>query len=240
VTAETTSAGGVAAWARRNRTMVIAGGAALLIVVVALLYLVLRDDDKKKSPPPLPSAGQQLDTGGVALASLLKSGRTVTYHAQYKSTADPNLSGGAVALEAWNTKGKSRADTTQRLKDGKVVHTASILTGKNAVACQQEQGKSWTCRRVPAPDEGDPAGLAASLIARLSGRSVTERADKVGDRDARCFKVAAAGAAEEVDVCVNKDGVLLRLTTAEASIEITKLDSSIPGSVFDAPASPSG
>ena len=214
---------------------------AAAIVVAAIAYLVFHHDHHSKSKRVgLPPAGPQLDTGGLALASLLKSGRATTYHAQYTSKADATVSGGTVAIEAWNTQGKSRVDTTYTTVDGKVVHTASLLIGKKATACQQAPKASWSCKTAPTPADGDPAGLTTSLVARLAGRSVTEHADKVAKQPARCFQVGAAAAADAIDICVNHDGVLLRVVSPDARIEIAKFDTSVPGDVFTPPATPSG
>jgi hypothetical protein len=226
--------------AARRRPAVL-GAVAAAIVIAAVAYLVFHHDHHKASKRPgLPAAGPQLDTGGLALASLLKAGRTTTYHARYTSKADASVSGGTIAIEAWNTQGKSRVDTTYTTVDGKVVHTASLLIGKKATACQQAPKASWTCKVAPTPADGDPAGLTASLIARLAGRSVTEHADKVGGQPARCFQVSAAVAAEAIDICVNRAGVLQRVVSPDARIEIAKLDSSVPDGIFTPPATPSG
>ncbi len=223
--------------ALRERWYIVA--TAVLLVIAGVAFLVLRSDDK-----PKPAASKrlpitpQLDTGGIALASLLSKGRTQTYHATYTSTAQAKVSGGAIGLEVWNTKGKSRVDTTLTTPDKKIVRTASILIGKKAVVCQQPAGGSWSCEHAPRPKTGDAAGLIASLQAQLSGRSVVENAGKVGARDARCFQVSASSAgAEEIQACVDSRGVVLRLTSSEASIEIAKLDGSAPASAFDPPAS---
>jgi hypothetical protein len=222
--------------ALRERWYIVA--AALLLVVAGVAFLVLRSDDKPKATASktLPVT-PQLDTGGVALASLLSKGRAQTYHATYTSTAQAKVSGGVIGLEVWNTKGKSRVDTSLTTPDNKVVRTASILRGKKAVVCQQPSGGSWSCENAPRPATGDPAGLIASLQSQLSGRSVVESAGKVGQRDARCFQVSASSAgAEEIQACVDSRGVLLKLSSSEARIEIAKLDASAPDSAFNPPA----
>jgi hypothetical protein len=219
----------------KQRWIAVAAAAVLVLAVIA--YFVVRDDGDKK-PAKSVAVVPQLDTGGLALASLLKSGRTVTYHATYTSKSDAKVSGGTVALEMWNTKGKSRVDTTLTTPDRKVVHTASILADGKGVACRQPPGEKWSCASVPPPAEGDPAGLVESIRGKLAGRSVTQRSEKVNGDDARCFRVSAVAGAEALDVCVDRRGVILRLVSDEARIEIAKLDTSVPGSVFDPPASP--
>jgi hypothetical protein len=80
--------------------------------------------------------------------------------------------------------------------------------------------------------------LVESIRGKLAGRSVTQRAEKIGDTDAQCFQVSAVAGAESLDVCVDRRGVILRLVSEEARLEVAKLDGAVPGSVFDPPASP--
>jgi len=220
----------------RERWYVIVTAALLIVAGVAFLALRSDDDPKPKAATSLPVT-PQLDTGGIALASLLTGVRNETYHATYKSTVDVKLSGGTIAMEIWNKDGKSRVDTTLTTPDNEVVRTASILNGKKAVVCQQPENKEWSCEDAPRPKTGDAAGLVASLQSQLSGRSVVESAGKVGTRDARCFQVAASAGAEAIEVCVDSRGVLLKLTSSEARIEIVVLDTATPDSAFDPPAS---
>ena len=218
-----------------NRNGRVAAIAAVVVVGALLVFFVSRGDNNKKKPPKLPAAKVQLDTGGVALASLLRSARDVTYHAKYTASSSDPAAGGTTSLEAWNTKGRSRVDTTLKTPDGQVVRTASILDHGKAQTCSQPPKQKWACQKVDKLPEGDAAGLAASIDAKLEGRSVTERADKVHNIDARCFQLSAVAAAEALDVCVNSDGVLLRLKTANSSIELADLDKAVPDSAFDAP-----
>lgn len=218
----------------RSRWVLVAAAAILVVVLVA--YFMGRDGGRKAKRQTLPKATPQLDTGGLALATLLKTARTQTYHVQYASTADKTVSGGTLSLEAWNTAGKSRVDTTLKTADGKVVHTASILVGKKAIGCQKPPAADWKCQTIATPADGDAAGLVASLTAKLSGRSVTEHADKVGGETARCFNISATASAEAIDACVNEHGVLLRVVSPDARLEMTKLDKSIPSDIFTPPA----
>lgn len=210
--------------------------AAALLVIAGVVFLVVRNDDSTPDPSKALPVTPQLDTGGIALASLLTKARDETYHATYTSTADAKVSGGTIAMEVWNTKDKSRVNTTQTADNGQVVQTASILRGGKAVVCQKPPKAEWSCHSAPAPASGDAAGLVASLKSQLEGRSVSERVDKVGDRDARCFQISATAGAEQVDACVDQRGILLKLTSSEATIQIAKLDTATPDSAFEPPA----
>ena len=219
----------------RERWYIVA--VAALLVIAGVVFLLVRNDD---NPKPKPSGAlpvtPQLDTGGVQLASLLAKARDHTYHATYTSTADAKVSGGMITMEIWNTKGKSRVDTTLTTPDKQVVHTASILNNGKAVVCQQPPKVGWTCSKSSTPASGDAAGLVASLQSQLRDRSIAVSTGKVGDRDAKCFKASATATAEELNVCVDNNGVLLRLASSEAMIEIAKLDTSAPSNAFDPPA----
>ena len=220
---------------RRRRWLILAVAAVVVLVggTATGLYLS-RDRGHRPKPLVLPSVSPQLDSGGLQLASLLTAGRQRTFHVHYTSTSDPKVSGGGITFEWWNTNTRSRIDTTVVAPDGTQARTASIANGEQSVACQQPAGAGWTCRKVPPPPQGDPAGLVASLTAQLSGRSVTEHADKVGGRPARCFHVT--GGTEPIDACTSTDGVLLRIASAEAGFEATDLDSNVPSKAFDPPA----
>jgi hypothetical protein len=214
---------------------------AAALVVLGVGYLIFRVTDDPKTPdakrlPVVP----QLDTGGLALATLLTDARDETYHATYKSTADVTVSGGTTSLEVWNTKGKSRVNTTLTTPERTVVHTASVLRDGKTVVCQQKPESEWTCAKAPTTAAGDPSGLVASIKAQLENRSVVERPEKVGGRDGRCFAVSATPTAEALDVCVDGHGRLLRLKSAAASIELVTLDTSVPGDAFDLPAAVKG
>lgn len=217
--------------------------AASVLVVLGVGYLIFRvtDDPEPPAAKRLPIS-PQLDTGGLALATLFTDARDETYHATYTSTADPKVSGGVVSLEIWNAKGKSRVNTTLTTTENEVVHTASIVRDGKTVVCQQKPKAEWSCENAPeaSTGTGDAAGLVASIQAQLENRSVVERSEKVGDRDARCFAVSASPTAEQLDVCVDKRGVLLRMRSSAATIEIATLDDSVPGSAFDPPASVKG
>ncbi|MEY2398771.1 MAG: hypothetical protein QOJ00_1945 [Actinomycetota bacterium] len=210
--------------------------AALLAVSGVVFLLVRSDDDKPKARASraLPVTSQR-DTGAVALASLLTRSRGETYHATYTSSGNLKVSGGSVTMEIWNKKGKSRVDTTLTTAD-RQVHTASILTGGKAVVCQKSTA-DWTCSSAPAANSGGAVGLVAALQGQLSGRAVSENAAKVDNRQARCFQVAATAGAEQLGVCVDPHrGILLKLSSSEAQIQIDKLDSSVPDNAFDPPA----
>lgn len=210
---------------------------AALLAVTGVVFLLVRSDDKPRPAhrSVLPAA-PQLDSGGVALASLLTRSRDATYHATYTSSGDLRVSRGSVAMEMWNKDGKSRVDTTLTTSDKQVVRTASIVNGRKAVVCQKST-TDWTCSSAPTAKSGDAPGLVASLQSQLSRRAVNETPGKVGDREARCFQVAPASGAEELGVCVDPTrGILLKLSSSEAQIEIDTLDSSVPANVFDAPA----
>jgi hypothetical protein len=219
----------------RERWYVVAIAAVLVLAGVGYLIFRVTDDPDTPDAKRLPIA-PQLDTGGLALATLLTDARDESYHATYRSTADAKVSGGTVAIEIWNTDGKSRVNTTLHTTDNEVVHTASIVRDGKTVVCEQKPKSDWECSNAPKAPVGDASGLVASIQAQLQNRSVVERAEKVGDRDARCFSVSSSPTAEPLDVCVDKKGVLLRLKSSAASIELVSLDTSTPDSAFDLPA----
>jgi hypothetical protein len=218
-----------------RRTWWILAGAAVLAAVVVVVVLVTGDDDNTATPQQTPTlvTGPGLDTGGIALATLLSNAREHTFHAQYAVRGSRDVLGGSLALEWWNTPGSSRIDTTKTTDDG-VVRTASLVVGDEGIGCEQLDGGPWTCHPVQVPAVGDPNGMISTLKAQLSGRRVTERHGTVDGLAARCFHVSGPG--EQLDVCTNRDGVLLRNASPEVAYVITDLDDDVPDSVFDPPA----
>lgn len=220
----------------RRTWTILAGAVVLAAVVVAVILATTGGDDdssgSRQSPPTLVT-GPGLDTGGIALATLLSNAHEHTFHAKYAVRGDRKLLGGTLELEWWNADGRSRIDTTRTSADG-AVRTTSIVDGDTGVGCEQVDSGSWTCHPVEVPAAGDPNGMIATLKAQLSGRPVNEHPGKVHGLAARCFHVGGAG--EPLDVCTNADGVLLRNATSEVAYEITDLDQDVPDSVFDPPA----
>jgi hypothetical protein len=177
--------------------------------------------------------GPGLDTGGIALATLLTRAREHTFHAHYAVRGSRQVLGGTLELEWWNTPGRSRIDTTRTTDDG-VAHTASFVLGDKGYGCEQLDDGPWTCHPVEVPATGDPNGMISTLKAQLSGRRVTERRGEVDGLTARCFHVSGPG--ETIDVCTNADGVLLRNASPEVAYVITDLDDDVPDSIFETPA----
>jgi len=218
-----------------RRSWSILAGAVVLAAVVIAVILVTGGDDDAATPTPTQTlvTGPGLDTGGIALATLLTGAPQHTFHATYAVRGSQAALGGTLELEWWNTPGKSRIDTTRTTEDG-VVRTASIVLGTDGIGCEQLDGASWTCHPVDVPAAGDPNGMISTLKAQLSGRSVSEHRGKVDGIAARCFQVSGPG--EQLDVCTNKDGVLLRNASPEVAYVITDLDEDVPDSIFDPPA----
>ena len=206
----------------------------LLVVAVPVAVILLEDDEPERVELPLPDPDRLIGPGASELASLLASGRRRTFHATYTLAAGDRRE----TLEWWNDGDSVRQDTTVA-GDAGMVRTASIRRGGgDVVACRQDPGQSWACERVEAAVAGDPRGLLTTLATQLAGRPVAVRPDEVGGRDARCFSVAATEGAEAVELCTDADGIPLRLSSSEATLELTALDDDIPGDIFEPPADP--
>ena len=220
----------------RRTWWVVAAATVLAAAVIAVVLLTTGDDDETPSTPqaaPTLVTGPGLDTGGIALATLLSGAREHTFHATYAVHGNRKVLGGRLELEWWNTPGHSRIDTTRTSDDG-VAHTVSIVDGDKGIGCEQIDSGPWTCHPVEVPGPGDPNGMISTLTAQLSGRSVIEHRGTVDGHSARCFHVGGPG--EPLDVCTNPDGVLLRNATPEVAYVVTDLDADVPDSIFEPPA----
>jgi hypothetical protein len=219
----------------RRAWSIVAGAAVLAGAVVAVILVTTGGDDDTANPQPTPTlvTGPGLDTGGIALATLLAGAREHTFHAKYAVRGSTEKLGGTLELEWWNTADRSRIDTTRTTGDS-VEHTASFVLGSTGYGCEQIDSGPWSCHPIQVPAEGDPNGMISTLTAQLSGRQVSERPGKVNGISARCFHVSGPG--EPLDVCTDADGVLLRNATSEVAYEITDLNDDVPDSIFDPPA----
>jgi hypothetical protein len=206
---------------------------AAVAVASVIAFVPWNGGDGKPKPLPTPTVGNLLDANGTALASLLANARKHTFHARYNVQGDANVIGGTLVLEWWNTPEHSRIDTTRTQKGGDV-KTASIVNGDTGASCQKDGSKAWTCKKIDVPAPGDPGGIVANLTGQLSGRSVSEHAEKVNGHQGLCFHVA--GGTEPIDVCTTSDGILLRNASPTTKFEISSLDDKVPGSIFKAPA----
>jgi hypothetical protein len=229
-----TGAGTATRRGRLPRWWPVVAVAAALVVAVPTTVILLDEDEPERVQLPLPESGALVGPGGSELASLLVKGREQTFHATYALEAGDRRE----SLEWWSSGGRVRQDTAVE-GEGGTVRTASFkLSDKQAVVCRQDFGQPWTCERVDVPVGGDPRGLIASVQAQLAGRAVAARTEEVNGREARCFSVSAAAGSEAVELCTDPGGIPLRLASAEAKLELTALDRSVPDATFIPPAAP--
>jgi hypothetical protein len=207
----------------------------LSLVIVGSIAAVIpwnNSDNQPKAKATI-APNVDLDAGGTHLASLLTGARDHTFHARYAVTGSPELLGGKLDLEWWNTKKHSRIDTTRK-SNGQVVRTVSIVNGADGASCKRIDDGAWTCQKIAVPAPGDPGGIVTNLTAQLTGRPVSEQPGKVRGRSATCFHVG--GGTEPIDVCTNADGVMLRNASAKVTYEVTTLDTAVPDAIFKPPA----
>ena len=217
----------------RRRTLLVGALVALVggIVAVALVVVLGGDDGDGRGArtgellePPVRVQPERDE----ALA-LIRRGLEGTYHARYEATGDPGALPGSV--EVWRKGGWTRTDMRYEA-EGAVQLSASIRRPVEAggpVACRREGDGPWSCERVDAPH----SDLLDEAATDLAGEEIEASDAQVGGRAARCFSVVGN---EPMALCLDRDGVLLRLTAGPGVLELASLDTAVDQSVFQPPA----
>lgn len=230
---------------RRNQLF-----ALLTIVVVAVgavfLFVGNDDDDDDPAATELPSSPSlpppvrgEVNAAGEELLLLLDRAEEGRYHAQYEVEGDPAVIGGEMTLELWRDGGRSRRDTHIVSSDGSADTTTIVDADGGVATCNRVDGADWTCfEPEPTGEDGDDATADGDVIGsvrdQLAGTDVQARDDEIDGREVRCFQFPTDEGPG--DICVDVDGVVVRLASGETAMVLTDLDDDVPGDVFEAPA----
>jgi hypothetical protein len=190
-----------------------------------------------------------------SLKSEIQKGEKASYEATYKTTGSGGSStpitfaqepGGKYAFMETGNGGSGATDF--------------VADGKNQYDCSQVSGAKWTCLETPEPAgssgyDGDPFfdftgayvyGIVEVLQveAALAGFKVTNSTTTVSGIPLKCVALTgkANGQVEDYKWCITSDGIigLVKSTGSGAgdnsSFEITKLNTSPPSPIFQAPS----
>jgi hypothetical protein len=203
------------------------------VCVAALVGLSACSSSSKHSSattPTVPTPGGGPDA--AALRTLLTQGRGRTYHATYRTTVSghDDLS---QTIDVWRKGGRVREDTVVTA-GGKVARTATIIDPSTIVTCTKPEPSPWKCMRVPNAAASDPVQLIGLLESQLRGqRVVVTRRTTIAGHAVRCFGVAGGATPE---LCVTAQGIAALARTAQASLELTSLDTTVADTNFNPPA----
>lgn len=216
-------------------------GAALLVGLVALVVWLTvfndgdgssseEDADRPRATAP-PASSIPLDTEAQSLADLLEIGQSATYHATYEATGGEN----PYRLDVYRRAGDFRQESTSETAQGET-RTAGLLVDGVAIVCNQPAGEEWICSETTGTDDSATLGVFGTLVEGLAGREVTESTDTIDGRSVRCF-------AYELDagpgrICVDAEGVPIRVETSGTTLELVEFEEEVDESVFEPPAEP--
>lgn len=202
--------------------------------VAGALVLGSRGRGQPAAAPPTTRAGApsaELDAGGEELVSLLAQARDRTYHARYEGRG-PEGEARSLTIELWRKGGLVRQDA-ETVDQGGRSRSATLQIPAGVFTCRRSGDGPWRCDRAPAGQQpADP--LLGRLAGDLDGRDVTARDAEVGGRSVRCF--VAAGGGDDTEICATRDGVLVRVASAGARLELVELTEAVDDAVFVPPA----
>ena len=210
--------------------------AVLLVVTIVAATLVRAggpDGDGGK-PSPTPTSSAPDDDPGAELVAALKRGRALTYNAAYTvQSNDPEVAGGSLTIELWRKPPKVRQDTDNQA-DAKQARTAAIKSEK-LIRCAQPAGGPWSCEMAAESETSDFDNLVDRVEAEVAVSKVTKSSEKVNGRDANCYVLKAHGG-DVTQVCVDADGIPLRIASSDSRIEIARMSRAVNDNVFAPPA----
>lgn len=218
-----------------NRRPLIAVAVTVVVAVLAAtLVRAAGPDQSASSTTSTTAATADRPSAGDDLVALLTRARDLTYNAAYSvKSSDPEVAGGNLTVEVWRSPPRVRQDSDNQV-DGRQARTAAIKDGK-IIRCEQPAGGAWKCAPAPASEAGDFDNLVDRVAAEVKISTVTETEATVNGRKARCFDLSSKRG-DVTQVCVDADGVPVRVASADATLEITRLSRSVNARVFDPPA----
>lgn len=161
------------------------------------------------------------------LVRALDAGQALTYYARYN-----DFGAGGSSLEMWRRPPlfRQRFETAAA---GVAGRTDVFVSGNDVTTCAEVGGMPQTCTSVPG---GGAIGLDPIRAAAdsLAGTDLVKSSDSVSGRNAQCFEARRSGAKGEV--CVNADGIPLRVSAGELRLELVELTDAVDDAVLQPPA----
>lgn len=229
-------------------TKIIGAAVAVAAVALAVWFFAFRDDDDSGStdatdatspPATAPEVTEApLDAAGSELEALLASSRDATFHATYQATGPTETEGGTATsytIELYRSEGRTRQDTITELEGGDYL-TVGILADEVATICTKQGTEDWSCSESAQADPTAADGLFGEVVQRLGGVQVTETAETVAGRDARCFSYESADGPGSI--CLTSEGIPVRVISGETELLLTVLEDTVDDAVFEPPAEP--
>jgi hypothetical protein len=138
-------------------------------------------------------------------------------------------------VELYRSEGRVRQDTITELDGGDYV-TVGILADEVATICTKQGTEDWICSESAQTDPTAADGLFGEVVQRLGGVAVTETAETIDGRDARCFSYESADGPGSI--CLTAEGLPVRVVSGETELLLTDVEDTVDDSVFEPPAEP--
>jgi hypothetical protein len=228
---------------KSRRSLILAVVGLIVLIVLAVLLVVgggdddggSASDDTSSLPDPVtvpPPVTGNVTPEAQELIDLLDQGNHGHYHATYAVEGADASQSGTTTIEVWRDGDKSRRDTRVETDAG-TADTVGIVDGDTAVACSRTGDDDFTCEQADSPEAVD-SDVIGSIRSQLTGAEVTPRDDTIDGRDVRCWSFPAEDG--QADICLDDDGVVVKLGTDQNALQLTDLDDDVPGDVFTPPA----
>jgi len=232
---------------RRDRRRIY--GTAILVAMVAgtvggAVLAIGGGDDRtgggnQRSAPTTPevdlSPATTLDPSTLSaeaqeLLALVEAGRVGTFHVVYEArSSELDAAGSSAVLELWRRGEEVRQETV--LTEAGVSNRMIAIGGPaGTISCEQPPGQELACRQVSDEALGPTDDLLATIVGLLPTGEVTARDETVAASAARCFAVVDGDT--EAELCLNADGVPLRIADDVLVLEATMLDRAVTDATF--------
>lgn len=216
---------------RRHRSVVTVG--LILLAITAIIVITIRasQDGSPSEERGAPPTTAPLTGAAGEMVRLLEAGKQLAFDGRYSVSSQGRPPG---TLRLWSRPPLLRVDTESG-SGGDLRRNGQFSLPSGTVSCTRQANSPWTCQSK----SGLPIGLGLlpePFLTQLPGVSVQARADRIGDREARCFALTGP-AAPAGDVCLTPDGILLRVQAMSTTIELVELDRAPPPEeIFEPPA----
>jgi len=202
-----------------------------MVLVVAVLAAACSDDGPKKAggDGTTTTAKLELDKEAEALFSLLDKARDLTFHASYSAT---NAQQETFQIQIWRKGGLVRQDVTA-MTEGKPLLQSAFVLKQKAITCSKLDVDPWQCSDIDNSNLTKSDGVFGAVRDQLGGIDVTQRDDKIAERDVTCFQWQFEG--DKGEMCVLKSGIPARATIGPTTISLTSDQSDVGDDVFQPP-----
>ena len=220
---------------------VVALGLVAIFAVGAVTAVVLAvtggdgDGDAVAGPSTTTTTLAELTDTAQELVDRLADARAKALHLVFTGDLAAIPETGKVTVEIWWDGDKARQNILTETAQERREQASLVLPG-GSVFCEKPEDSDWECRRMASTStDGGSAGIIGSLVAGLSGKTVTSAKAQVAGEEADCYTLDQ----QTGDVvCLRRDDVPVKFTLGGSELVVKSADTDVAGSVFEPPAEP--